>query len=432
MIPHNLLPLMRFELAQRREEGGDTTALEPLLAAAEALPEASAGPAAEALWRLVESLPVAADPAEPSDLAEIRALRPDGPRALPHGLSPAALYDRLHGALLGRVAGCQLGKPVEGWQKSDIDAYLVAAGEAEIRDYLPWLDPVPDHLPRKPSYRACCRGHLHGALRDDDQDYTLLGLLILEEHGPDFTPGQVAQSWLKLLPWLQVYTAERAAYRNLVSGYAPPESATWRNPYREWIGAQIRADGWAYASVGRLERAAEYAWRDATVSHVRNGIYGEMYFAAVIAAAFTTDSPAEALRLGLTEIPADCRLARCLHDVFAWRETEPTWQGCWERINERYGHYHGVHTINNAALVALGLLYGDGDLGATIGIAVHGGWDTDCNGATAGSVLGAILGAEALPARWTVPLDDQMESALFGHAHHRLSDLAALAARLNG
>jgi hypothetical protein len=95
---------------------------------------------------------------------------------------------------------------------------------------------------------------------------------------------------------------------------------------------------------------------------------------------------------------------------------EDDWQKAWDRIYEAYGHYHGVHTINNAALVLMGLLYGmrEDAAGAfyekAIALAVHGGWDTDCNGATAGSVAGALVGAKALPEKWTAPLNDGLES----------------------
>ena len=73
------------------------------------------------------------------------------------------------------------------------------------------------------------------------------------------------------------------------------------------------------------------------------------------------------------------------------------WEQALERIQGRYGHYSWVHTINNAAAVSAGLLWGDGDYTATVGLTVQAGWDTDSNGATAGSVAGVLLGAAALP-----------------------------------
>ena len=422
--------LLKQELAQRAEEGGDPTPFADQLDALAELDDDAALRACDALWTLLETIPVTGGHPEPSDLAGIRAARRDGPRTMdpPSG---DTLQDKVLGALLGRIAGCQLGKPVEGWHKSAIDAYLALAGESEIRDYLPYVEDQPDTLPRKLGLKGCCRGRLQGALRDDDQDYTILGLLLLKRHGTDLTPGHVADAWLELLPFHKVYTAERETYRNLINGLRPPACATYRHPYREWIGAQIRADGWAYASAGRPQQAAEYAWRDASISHVKNGIYGEMMYAAAIAGACCVDTPLEALRIGLSEIPAECRLTECLEDVIAWWGQGGDWRACWSKIDAKYGGYHWVHTINNAALVAMGLLYGDGDLGATIGIAVHGGWDTDCNGATAGSVLGAILGAKALPELWTAPLQNSAQSALFGYAENQISDLAGLAVGLN-
>jgi len=55
---------------------------------------------------------------------------------------------------------------------------------------------------------------------------------------------------------------------------------------------------------------------------------------------------------------------------------------------------------------------------------VMGGLDTDCNGATAGSIIGAILGAEALPGKWIDPLDDRVKSIVTGFTDMRISDLA--------
>jgi hypothetical protein len=46
---------------------------------------------------------------------------------------------------------------------------------------------------------------------------------------------------------------------------------------------------------------------------------------------------------------------------------------------------------------------------------VSGGWDTDSNGATAGSVTGLLAGSPAaLPAAWTAPLDNRLASTVAG------------------
>jgi ADP-ribosylglycohydrolase len=95
-----------------------------------------------------------------------------------------------------------------------------------------------------------------------------------------------------------------------------------------------------------------------------------------------------------------------------------------------YGHYSWIHTVNNAALVVAGLLWGEGDVARTIGLTVMGGWDTDSNGATAGSVAGVLAGTSALPAHLIEPLHDTTRSALFGFDNSRISDLAARTTRL--
>lgn len=423
MTAAELRALLAAELTQADEEGRDTAQLRgqiDLLDLAE-LP-------AERLRRLLEETAGLRQRQdfpydEPDRLSEIQAARPQNqPVELP---VRGDLTDRVLGAWLGRCAGCLLGKPVEGWPRAAIVEYLRSAGEYPLSQYLPWLEPNPVDRPLHRSARESTRGGITGMPRDDDLDYPVLGLHVLEQHGPEFTTDHVAEAWLSLLPYHVVYTAERAAYRNLVDGVLPPETARSRNPYREWIGAQIRADVFGYVSPGRPRRAAELAYKDAVLSHTKNGIYGEMWAAAMVAAAFTSDSSAEAIRVGLTQIPTSSRLYHAISQTLEWHQTYSEWEQAWERVMQAYGHYHRVHTINNACFVVLGLLYGDTDFGRGIGIAVECGMDTDCNGATAGSVLGAMLGARALPSQWVEPLHDRVRSAVLGYASTAISDLAA-------
>ena len=409
---------LRAEITQRREEGCAVGDLEARVASA--LGEDDEELLA-ALYDELDALqPAASFPYdEPSTLAEIRALRPPGPRRMAVELGAEDLFDRIYGAWLGRAAGCSLGKPVEGWKRSRIDDFLANAGALPLDDYVPFVDKAIS-----PRLRSSTRDNIEFMARDDDMDYPILGLLALEDAGADFTPRKMANTWLSRMPYHLLYTAERNAYRNFVRGLWPPESAIHRNPFREWIGAQIRADIFGYVAPGAPELAAELAFRDASISHVKNGIYGEMFVAAMLAAAFVTDDVAEIVKVGLSEIPANCRLAEAVRETLGWCRTSADWEQVWERIDERYGHYHGVHTINNAALVVMGLYFGNRDFQDGIVVAVRGGWDTDCNGATVGSVLGLKFGAAALPGKWIGVLNDRLMSSVRDCNDNRISDLA--------
>jgi len=422
-----LLRFAREELKQLSEEGCDTWELErkASLIAEEKGPDQLKR--ARALCEALANLKPSADFSyeEPSELEQIRARRPDGPRHIAVRLPAATLEERTLGAWLGRISGCMLGKPVEGWRKEKIDDLLDVCGLDELTDYFP-VPPKNNRGIEFPQWTyGCLRGHINGSLRDDDTDYTIIGLCIIERHGRDFTPRHVAEFWLNHVPYHCTYTAERAAYRNFVNGVWPPESATYRNPYREWIGAQIRADAFGYARPGRPEEAAGLAFKDASISHVKNGIYGEMWVAATLAAAFATDEPEKAIRIGLSEIPANCRLAEAINKVLDWRAQKLSAEEVTDKVLSEFGNYHPVHTINNAAIVAMGLLWGEKDFSRTIGLAVRAGLDTDCNGATAGSVLGAILGATSIPEHWTAPLQDRVDTIVAGQSGLSITGLAA-------
>jgi len=418
--------LVRDEIRQREEEGYDVSEIRFSLAEIKGRDYSSLKAIMENLSKL--KLKPDFPYKEPSELAEIRNERPKGPREITADLSDGELLNKIRGGWLGRCAGCLLGKPVEGLSKEQIEKWLKIADAYPLDDYFPPLSDLPrdaaEWLKSRGSRLEVLRGHIDHMVRDDDIDYTIINLHILKTHGFEFTTEDVGKAWLSNLPFLRVYTAERAAYRNLVNGLVPPETATYMNPYREWIGAQIRADMWGYVAPGMPEYGAELAFRDARLSHVKNGIYGEMFISAMISAAFATSDIEELINIGLSEIPAESRLSEAVKDVIEWRKKFSDWRESWKRINEKYGRYHRVHTINNAALVLLGLLYGEGDFERSITISVMGGWDTDCNGATAGSILGVMLGADRMPKKWIAPLNDRIESFVIGYNNSRISDLA--------
>jgi ADP-ribosylglycohydrolase len=138
-----------------------------------------------------------------------------------------------------------------------------------------------------------------------------------------------------------------------------------------------------------------------------------MWSAALVACAFTAATVRDAFDASLAAVPPGSRLAEALEHVRALKDAGRSWEDALAEIQATYGHYSWVHTINNAALIAAGLLWGDDDYASTVGLTVAGGWDTDSNGATAGSIAGLLAGSPgALPDRWTSPLKNRLATSV--------------------
>jgi len=302
---------------------------------------------------------------EPSDLDEIKANRPEGARKFNLSLDDEALYDRFLGAWLGRCSGCLLGKPVEGWKADMMWSFLKDLGQYPLNDY--FTSDLPKHITDKYDiyngmYPRAFINTVNCMPEDDDTNYTVVGLALLKKHGSSFTSRDVLDFWLWNIPIFRTATAERIAYKNYANLIEPPLSAIHRNPYREWIGAQIRADFFGYAALGNPELAAEMAFRDASISHIKNGIYGEMWVAAMLASAVSVDDPKELIKVGLTEVPKKSRFTEAINKVLDWYDEGIDYEEALRRIHtlwDDHDTHHWCHVISNAQIVAMGLLWGE-------------------------------------------------------------------------
>lgn len=408
------------ELTQCAEEGLDTKDVEPIFRAAAALERGRLrSEISDALFRWTQKAPsVPGYPyTEPSALPDILALRK--PFVLSDARNPSdnALEDKIRGAWFGRICGCLLGKPLEGIRSEELISFLKATGNYPMHRY---------PLARELSDEICSsfRFHFSGkpyadtidcAPADDDTNYTVLAQIVIDQYGRNFTGEDILGCWFRLQPANAYFTAEQAAYRNRTSGLLPPYTATYKNPFREWIGAQIRGDYFGYICPGDPEQAAALAFRDAQISHVKNGIYGEMFVAAMLAAAGVTADIQQILRCGLAQIPATSRLYARVSQVLDGYLSGVPAEDCIRQIHLLYDEHTGYgwcHTIPNAMIVSAALLYGNGDFGRSICMAVQAAFDTDCNGATVGSVLGMANGAEAIDPVWTSPLHGRLRTEI--------------------
>lgn len=360
---------------------------------------------------------------EPDSLELLRSERPDGVRLIA-GKLPEDFRDRLAGAVNGRFAGCVLGAPVEGSSPEKMEKWANRIGDAfPPVDYWSRVKRESDICYAVSVRKDFSRGKMCCCPADDDIGYTLLGLLILEEYGPNFTTRDVGEAWKKYLSHDCAFTAERITYDNLMRGVAPEKAGRLRNYCAQLIGADIRCDAYGYAAAGMPEKAAELAYRDAVLSHTRNGIYGSMFFAASLAAAFTLRDPVEALRIGLQEIPKNCMLAKELRRAFEIAPSIHNFREAAAYVNKRFLGMRKNHTVNNAVLTLFGLSIGAGDFTKTISETVAMGYDNDCTAATAGSVAGACVGLENIDGHWYRPFNDKLRSYLKGHNDFRISDV---------
>ena len=289
------------------------------------------------------------------------------------------------------------------------------------------LEKLPDCNFFEHSYKnAWTKGNFDAVSPDDDIHYALTGKRVLEKHGPEFTSAHVVETTVKLTPASHVWAAGRNMCRTGFFGLKPPWTALYGNPCRQSLGAQIRCDPWGWGAPANPALAARMAFKDAASSQTRNGIYSGIFFAVTMADTLAHGDPARAIDTAERYVPPDSRFAEMVRFVKVQSAAAGDWQEVNAAVYERYAELVPKfnHSIPNAAVVIMALLKGGGDFTRTIGVAVMAGIDTDCNGATAGSVMGCALGTAGIPRHWTEPFNDTIRTELSGMRELRISEVA--------
>lgn len=422
---------IKHELQQREEEGNNILELRTEWERIEklGLNETELNSNAEYFYKKLGETPyrIQNEQQEPALWDDIERLCNIKANKIP-SFSTTFVKNRILGGWLGRSAGCLLGKPIEKIPRSGVIELLSSNGTWPISDYITERKISKTLLQKYPwnrhSGKESLKENIECMTEDDDMNYPMVNLEAYERYGENLTTENILETWLEIMPVLSTFTAERIAYVNALNGIRPPETAVTGNPYREWIGAQIRADVWGWTSPAQPGRAAEFAWRDARLSHVRNGMYGEIFFSAAIAASFKHSEVKSVIDEALNFVPPRSRFAEAIRFVLSLPIHRQSWDDTVEILYKKFGTYHWVHTINNAALIVAALLSSQGDFEQAICNVVMGGWDTDSNGATVGSIMGTMIGAKKLPSKWISPLNNRIRSSLKGFDNSLLSDLA--------
>jgi hypothetical protein len=371
---------------------------------------------------------------EPNDLTSIWAeCDPARPAGLIAEVDPADIAGRVEAAFQGAVCGCILGKPLEiNPTLSDIRTAAESCGEWPLSDYVSdeLLAALKGH---HGSAVECKRGHIRYVAPDDDINYTILGMLVLEKHGVDFTKKNLMRLWMLNLPPLWTFGPERnvlaQATVDSMGGESEPQFDYWANewnPRNELCGAAIRVDAYGYATPGNPELAAKLAWRDSSMTHVRTGIYGSMYIAAAISTAFVAETPMDIFETALKFVPRKSRFHEVVSDCFEMVAAASDWLDGYAKINRKYGEYGHCQVFQECGLLISSARFAK-DVADAFCMQVAQGCDTDCFGEIIGSIMGAYFGPGHLDERWLAPFNDDIRTSL-GNFHER--SLSAVAKRM--
>lgn len=318
--------------------------------------------------------------------------------AIPHDYA-----ERVYAGVLGKIIGVYLGRPFEGWSYERIMAEL-----GEITYYVHERFKIPL------------------VVTDDDISGTFTFLRALPDYGnaAGLTPAQIGQTWLNyivedrtILWWGGMgNSTEHTAFLRLKNGIAAPASGSIAlngKVVAEQIGSQIFVDGWAMVAPGDPELAADLARRASSVSHDGEAIYGAQVVAAMEAQAFVERDLNKLIDTAVRLIPRDSVIFRMIDTIREWHQQQRDWRVARELLDREYGYdkYGGnCHMVPNHGLIIHSLLYGGDDFQTSLMIANTSGWDTDCNSANVGCLLGIKNGLAAIDAGpdWRGPVADRL------------------------
>lgn len=314
----------------------------------------------------------------------------------PQEVDSTVYYDKVYGGWYGKCIGVALGDPVAGYTPEKVKMKY-----GRITDYL--------ESPRT---------------SNDDLLYPIVLLHTIEECGMGFTSRDLAYEWLEHLVPEYTFTAERIALENIRRGIIPPFSASENNPFNEWIGAQMRGEVNGFIAPGDPETAISFAYRDATVSHKKEGVYSELFNAAVISAAFVEKDIWKLTRIGLSYVPRCSEFYNTVNTTYQWCDELRNPEAVLERIRKTYStKYHWIHTFPNIAIVIMSLLLGEGDFERSICLSANCGFDADCTTGQIGSTVGVLLGEANIPIKWKQPLNNKLKTRVIEFEEMKIDEL---------
>ena len=293
-------------------------------------------------------------------------------------------------------------------------------------------------------------------LPNDDLDIQVLWLLALEEQGCHIDAKVLGQYFNQYM--IFTHAEYGVAKTNLRCGLQPPVTGSFNNCFKDSCGSYIRSDIWACLFPGNPQKAAEYAFEDAIIDHGDGeGVYAEVFMAAMESAAFYETDIRKLLEIGLTYIPKECAVSTVIRDAIRTYEQGMSVDECREYMMQHYiGHleWHAISeedeakgynegkmgwdVPSNIMIIIYGLLFGEGDYEKAMCTAVNFGEDTDCTAGTIAALYGIMHGKDVFAEKWTKPIGNKLVTIsidpflMFGRIPKTVEELTDRVLKLHG
>lgn len=329
-------------------------------------------------------------------------------------ISKDELKDKIKGGWAGQTIGCTFGGPTEFRYQGTM-----------VMDYVPikWYD----------GYIKWWYDNAPGLYDDIYMDLTFVE--VFEEEGLDAP----AESFAKAFAHADysLWHANQCARYNILNGIMPPESGHWlNNPHADDIDYQIESDFAGLMSPGMVNTSAEISDKIGHIMNYGDGWYGGVYLGALYSLAFISDDMQYIVKEALKTIPKQSNYYKVIDEAIrAYDENPNDWKYAWYKVQANWANDVGcpdgvftpfnIDATVNSAWVVIGLLYGEKDFGKTVSISTRCGDDSDCNPASAGGILGAMIGYSNIPAYWKMGLAE-VEPIDFKYTDISLNDVYAM------
>ena len=326
-------------------------------------------------------------------------------------ISETELYDKMMGGWLGQMIGV-------AWTAS---TEFAATGTIMPESRLPAWSPTM----------------ITNAYNQDDVYVEIPFLDAMKVNGAFCSPVYMGEKLED--SFFGLWHANAAARQNLRNGYSWYDAGHYLiNGHADDIDWQIECDFLGAMYPGLVNEAALRAYEIGHMICYGDGVYGGVFVTAMHAAAYTAESVEDIVNAGISVIPEGTKFRNLMEDVVeAYRAGKP-WAEAWMIVEEQCGRTDkcveccegaanasmNIDAKLNAAYIAIGLLWGNGDFAKTVEISCRCGQDSDCNPSSAASILGNFYGASGIDEIYKRNVD--YDTTLFSETNYTLNQVVEI------